>query len=631
MNYSTLPEAGAGPVRALLIAAMTVFLPWPAIAATILVDSLEDNQGALDACSLRAAIINANNDDQSGSTNCLPGDGFDSITFAAKLENETIEMNGTALPVISDSLSIQGPVVDDASSLSIDARGLSRIVRISDIEPVTLMMNGITLTGGRTSADGVLEGGGAALLANASEIGSPHVVVLDHVRLTGNSIAGDNTAGGAVLAINTTVTLDGTEVFGNWTEGESASGGAFALDSASQMAMFDSRIADNTVEGEFGMGGGVFGVGASVAATDSEIVGNSTKGYRGMGGGILLDLGGELTLTRSKLSDNATTGEFGSGGSAMVLGTVDMIGSEVTGNATDGDNSIGGGICVGLPPLPSRASVGSLSQLNELDRRGDTSLDEVRLSAIDSTISDNSTSGSSSHGGGIAIHERAHESGDFPGILELDGTTVANNSTTGPLSAGGGVAVLNSDVAGGVAALRNVTLSDNAALGMDSSGGAIVASRTGLSLLHATVAFNKDSADADSIFLAETGDTDFELSNSLIVHSQSDANACSHTVTSAVHSLASDNSCTGHSVAAKAIALEPLQDNGGRTPTHAPADSSLAINAAGDCVDEQGVTEDQRGKPRPGGESEQCDIGALERQNPQSDDTVFADRFVQPD
>jgi hypothetical protein len=60
-----------------------------------------------------------------------------------------------------------------------------------------------------------------------------------------------------------------------------------------------------------------------------------------------------------------------------------------------------------------------------------------------------------------------------------------------------------------------------------------------------------------------------------------------------------------------AVHLEPLDDNGGPTLTHALNRNSPAIDA-GECTDSTGapVTLDQRGEPRPQGDG--CDIGAYE-------------------
>jgi CSLREA domain-containing protein len=55
----------------------------PALAVTITVTTTADEVNTNGQCSLREAIINANNDDQSGSTDCAAGSGADTIVLAA--------------------------------------------------------------------------------------------------------------------------------------------------------------------------------------------------------------------------------------------------------------------------------------------------------------------------------------------------------------------------------------------------------------------------------------------------------------------------------------------------------------------------------------------------------------------
>ena len=69
-------------------------------------------------------------------------------------------------------------------------------------------------------------------------------------------------------------------------------------------------------------------------------------------------------------------------------------------------------------------------------------------------------------------------------------------------------------------------------------------------------------------------------------------------------------------ISAEDLNLGPLADNGGPTETHALVEGSVAIDVipAEDCVDadDQPLTTDQRGYPRPVGDG--CDVGAFERQ-----------------
>ena len=50
--------------------------------SAIVVNTAADEQNANGKCSLREAITNANNDDQSGSADCPAGGGANTITFA---------------------------------------------------------------------------------------------------------------------------------------------------------------------------------------------------------------------------------------------------------------------------------------------------------------------------------------------------------------------------------------------------------------------------------------------------------------------------------------------------------------------------------------------------------------------
>jgi len=76
----------------------------PAYAAGLIVNSLDDTIADDGACTLREAITNADNDDQSGSTDCAPGSGADTITFSV---SGTISL-GSTLPEITSEMTIDG-------------------------------------------------------------------------------------------------------------------------------------------------------------------------------------------------------------------------------------------------------------------------------------------------------------------------------------------------------------------------------------------------------------------------------------------------------------------------------------------------------------------------------------------
>lgn len=74
-------------------------------------------------------------------------------------------------------------------------------------------------------------------------------------------------------------------------------------------------------------------------------------------------------------------------------------------------------------------------------------------------------------------------------------------------------------------------------------------------------------------------------------------------------------------IATASVALGPLGDNGGPTPTHLPAADSHAIDRASTP---QCLPLDQRRYARPGGV--RCDVGAVEA-DAEADDNLFADGF----
>jgi CSLREA domain-containing protein len=99
--------------RLLLTLLLGLFLglshaPRPAYAATITVTTDTDVVANNGQCSLREALINANNDNQSGSTDCLAGTGADTIAFNIVGAGVRTINVPTALPDITAPLTIDG-------------------------------------------------------------------------------------------------------------------------------------------------------------------------------------------------------------------------------------------------------------------------------------------------------------------------------------------------------------------------------------------------------------------------------------------------------------------------------------------------------------------------------------------
>lgn len=145
-----------------------------------------------------------------------------------------------------------------------------------------------------------------------------------------------------------------------------------------------------------------------------------------------------------------------------------------------------------------------------------------------------------------------------------------------------------------------------------------------LLLGHSTVAFNTASNGTEGIYALPNGQTTLSLGNSLVVQGGTDETAC-NTPAKYAGSLVTDPSCTGTATALGDIKLTGLTDHGGATLTHGLLPGSVAIDAISQCDAE--FTLDQRGRPRPGTGSSNCDIGAFELQEDDDLDTVFRDRF----
>jgi len=66
----------------------------PVQGATLIVNTSADEVDTNGRCSLREAITNANNDDQSGSTDCPAGSGADTIVLSVLIYTLSLDASG---------------------------------------------------------------------------------------------------------------------------------------------------------------------------------------------------------------------------------------------------------------------------------------------------------------------------------------------------------------------------------------------------------------------------------------------------------------------------------------------------------------------------------------------------------
>lgn len=318
-----------------------------AMAAEITVTTTDDSQIEDGQCSLREAIINANNANQSGSSDCTPGDaGGNTIVFDAGLAWQTIVLDGEELLIATRSLSIEGPVPGDASGLILDGDQLSRIFRITGPgQHVAVNLRGLTLTGGRTES--LADHGGGLRAQNVS-------LTLEHVAVIDNSTGGNSSEGGGIFGSYTHIELIDSLVEGNHVEGLQTRGGGIFVQ-ASNLKLVRTRVIDNRTEGAGASNGaGIWAGyhstnGSDLSLTDSVVAGNHTENGTTFGGGIWA-AGGEVIIIGSTVSGNSVA-HGGAGGIHLNETQFILLNSTVSANSS---TAAGGGMQI-------RSSTASLS------------------------------------------------------------------------------------------------------------------------------------------------------------------------------------------------------------------------------------------------------------------------------
>ncbi|MCH8477252.1 MAG: CSLREA domain-containing protein [Wenzhouxiangella sp.] len=332
---------------------------------------------------------------------------------------------------------------------------------------------------------------------------------------------------------------------------------------------------------------------ANVQALAENIVvsGSVTQSPGSNGAGIQV-FTAELALVDSQVINNRVEGTGVSGAGVSVLGdALSLIRSQVLGNRTQGPSANGAGI--------HAASWGATASV---------------VSLVDSTISGNLTEGSNGFGAGLWMDK---------GSLGISGSTISDNSAS---AGAGGISVNELDMT-----MINSTVSGNSAV---AAGAGLQLRLSTVSMLHGTVAFNS-SGSGSAHDIAVIGSSDVPsilfLTHSLVVQEQAARPTCLIGADASIvqaGSLSTHASCTGEATLPESIGLEALADNGGLTPTHRLTPGSVAVAGAGDCPLDHDIVFDQRGQPRPGGNSGACDVGAFESQF--IADVVFGDRFELP-
>lgn len=329
----------------LIVALVTALLTGPAIAATITVDFTGDVDTDDGQCALREAIINANNNDQSGSTDCAAG--------ATDGSRDTIEFDpstdGTAISIGiggDEDLGVAGDF-DVTDDLEIIGNGPGRTIldggslghRVFEAHAF-LGLSEMTVRGGEAATGAGVQALGATLVLQ-------NVVVRDNLAAAGAGI----TAISADIYVQESVIRDNRvdgDIGGTRTTG--MGGGILTLDNAGvgsgtsdALVIEDSRIVGNLVENPGNAYGGGLMLSPSLTTLrieGSEISGNRVRatGGEAHGGGLFLRDDDVYEITNATISGNEASSDIlAQGGGLSVANTTS--GGVVIGTSGDVNNT----------------------------------------------------------------------------------------------------------------------------------------------------------------------------------------------------------------------------------------------------------------------------------------------------
>jgi CSLREA domain-containing protein len=536
-------------IRQLVFGVMLLAAAGLAQAATIVVTTATDTMNSDGLCSLREAMVNAENADQSGSIDCPAGSvAGNLIVFDSSLNGSVLELASQPLPEIVRPVEILGPERGNPASLTIDAVAVSRVFTVRGADEV--LLSDMTLINGRTFNDTrpgstvfINEGAVVRLervwiesgIAQGTGNNGGAVAVFDSSLLVEESLFQFNQtsgAGGAIFASNSTIQLDDTimnmnvavgrggalhaaggqvsisdsQIQQHSNSGDSAFGGALFLDGA-DLVMSNTNLVSNMTTGENAHGGALYLRNASLSVSGGIIQNNTVQGVGANGGGIST-FNADATLSGGcEILDNTTQQDNGWGG-AMRIGnsSLDMTNCLVSGNQTFGDNAHGGGIYVigGNAVIENSQILGNQTH-GASAQGGGVRVRDGALTMTDMLVQDNATNGSSGHGGGIY-----HRNGE----TKLAQIRVSGNQTTGGNGQGAGIYLLESEL----------TLSDAWIESNQADNGAVGA---GLALFdgdfmieRTTISANQGSASGGGLVVA---DSQVLIVNSTIAGNQVDA------------------------------------------------------------------------------------------------------------
>jgi CSLREA domain-containing protein len=338
-----------------LLAAAGPALAGTAGGSTITVSTAADEVNVDGLCSLREAITNANNNDQSGSTDCVAG--VDPETIVLPAGNYALAIAGTG-----DDLNLSGDL-DILGNLTLSGAGMQATVvdgqqldRVFHVTGGSVTFRRLTVQGG-ASASLVNNGAAAGILGVAAG-----ALVLDQVRVANNTatVGGGLAFGAAGVYGGASLSLLQSQIDHNaltYTGNNGAfAGGVYCTGSCT---ISDTLIGDNSAvatttsfPGPMTAGGLVH---CALSLTRSRLHGNQATSSGSAAGSLNNGCGGiTVDISRTVFDGNSATmsANMGVAGGAIVNGgggvTYNLVNLTIAGNTAHTGSSqngyVGGGI-----------------------------------------------------------------------------------------------------------------------------------------------------------------------------------------------------------------------------------------------------------------------------------------------
>ncbi len=270
-------------------------LPGTGMAATIVVNSLDDTVSNNGVCTLREAVLNAEHDNHSGSTDCAAGHGADTITFS---------LSGTINALSSSDLTMTsagGLIIDGGGKITISGFGSGISVGPAGV----LTLKNFTF-------------------ANSSGISNAGTMTLDNCTVSNNfgldpsSPFFESEQDGAIYnATGGTLTISHSTVRDNTAALPAFDHHGGIIDNHGTMTISTSTINGNQGfcrcgrEDHFGGGGAIHNGPEGILTINNSTVSDTLDPITVTLTGIYNE--GVLTLSHSTVSNNATGSIFNSG------------------------------------------------------------------------------------------------------------------------------------------------------------------------------------------------------------------------------------------------------------------------------------------------------------------------------